>query len=90
MTGRAKVQEQMGALNPGWVRRHGEVLARPDGDVALEETAGFVVPVCDACGGRLKPDVVFFGENVPKDRVRGCTPPSTPPTRCWWPGRRWP
>jgi len=69
VTGRAKVQEQMGALNPGWVRRHGEVLARPDGDVALEETAGFVVPICDACGGRLKPDVVFFGENVPKDRV---------------------
>ena len=69
VTGRAKVQEQMGDLNPGWVRRHGEVLARPDGDVALEETAGFVVPICDACGGRLKPDVVFFGENVPKDRV---------------------
>jgi NAD-dependent SIR2 family protein deacetylase len=69
VVGRAKVQERMGDLNPGWVRRHGEVLSRPDGDVALEETAGFVVPTCDACGGRLKPDVVFFGENVPKDRV---------------------
>ena len=40
--------------------------ARPDGDVELEETAGFVVPACAGCGGRLKPDVVFFGENVPK------------------------
>jgi NAD-dependent SIR2 family protein deacetylase len=35
----------------------------------LEETAGFVVPACEGCGGRLKPHVVFFGENVPKDRV---------------------
>ena len=46
--------------------------ARPDGDVDLEETAGFVVPGCPGCGGRLKPDVVFFGENVPKDRVERC------------------
>ena len=27
------------------------------------------MPACDSCGGLLKPDVVFFGENVPKDRV---------------------
>ncbi len=45
---------------------------RPDGDVDLEETRGFVVPDCTACGGRLKPHVVFFGENVPKDRVERC------------------
>ena len=44
----------------------------PDGDVLLEETAAFVVAPCSACGGRLKPDVVFFGENVPKDRVAEC------------------
>jgi NAD-dependent SIR2 family protein deacetylase len=44
----------------------------PDGDVALEETGGFTVVGCLACGGVLKPDVVFFGENVPRARVESC------------------
>ena len=44
----------------------------PDGDVALEETSGFVVVDCVSCGGVLKPDVVFFGENVPRPRVASC------------------
>ena len=44
----------------------------PDGDVALEETSGFVVVDCTSCGGVLKPDVVFFGENVPRPRVASC------------------
>ena len=44
----------------------------PDGDVALEETSGFVVVDCASCGGVLKPDVVFFGENVPRPRVASC------------------
>jgi NAD-dependent SIR2 family protein deacetylase len=44
----------------------------PDGDVALEETAGFTVADCLSCGGVLKPDVVFFGENVPRPRVEAC------------------
>jgi NAD-dependent SIR2 family protein deacetylase len=69
---RAKVQERMGSLNPGYARRHGGAEVRPDGDVDLDDTEGFVVPACDGCGGRLKPDVVFFGENVPKDRVERC------------------
>ena len=45
---------------------------RPDGDVELsqEEVAGFFVPNCPKCDtGILKPSVVFFGDNVPKDRV---------------------
>lgn len=43
----------------------------PDGDVELDDDAyeGFDVPDCDACGGIVKPDVVFFGESVPRDRV---------------------
>ncbi|HEX5789203.1 MAG TPA: NAD-dependent protein deacetylase [Woeseiaceae bacterium] len=43
----------------------------PDGDVELGEGnhAGFVVPDCPACGGVVKPDVVFFGEAVPRERV---------------------
>jgi NAD-dependent SIR2 family protein deacetylase len=44
----------------------------PDGDVALEETDGFAVVDCLSCGGVLKPDVVFFGENVPRARVESC------------------
>jgi NAD-dependent SIR2 family protein deacetylase len=37
--------------------------------VDLEEVGGFVVVGCQLCGGVLKPDVVFFGETVPRDRV---------------------
>jgi NAD-dependent SIR2 family protein deacetylase len=47
----------------------------PDGDVELDDAAvaGFRIVPCEACdGGMLKPDVVFFGENVPKPRVRQC------------------
>ena len=69
---RSALAERLDDLNPGWAQRHGEVAARPDGDVELEDTAGFVVPDCDGCGGLLKPDVVFFGENVPKPRVERC------------------
>jgi NAD-dependent SIR2 family protein deacetylase len=62
----------MDADNPDWLGAHGSAVVRPDGDVLLEETRDFVVPTCAGCGGRLKPDVVFFGENVPKDRVLRC------------------
>jgi NAD-dependent SIR2 family protein deacetylase len=41
----------------------------PDGDAEIEAVQGFVVPSCPSCRGILKPDVVFFGENVPLDRV---------------------
>jgi NAD-dependent SIR2 family protein deacetylase len=44
--------------------------ARPDGDTDLEaDFSGFRVPDCPACGGILKPAVVFFGEGVPRPRV---------------------
>ncbi|MFE6507113.1 Sir2 family NAD-dependent protein deacetylase [Nocardioides sp. NPDC057767] len=69
---RRDLQERMEALNAGWAEAHADVETRPDGDVALEETQDFVVPDCEICGGILKPDVVFFGENVPKDRVNRC------------------
>lgn len=71
-TPRAAFQQRLTAANPGWLERHAEVAVRPDGDVDLEATAGFVVPGCEDCGGVLKPDVVFFGENVPKERVERC------------------
>jgi NAD-dependent SIR2 family protein deacetylase len=45
--------------------------AAPDGDADLDDDAlhDFVVPACDRCGGVLKPDVVFFGEGVPRERT---------------------
>lgn len=48
---------------------------RPDGDVRLDdvEIAGFRTPRCLVCGAdTLKPDVVFFGDNVPRERVQRC------------------
>lgn len=43
---------------------------RPDGDVELHDAGvGFDVPACGRCGGILKPDVVFFGDSVPKTRA---------------------
>ncbi len=69
---RAVLQREMETLNPDWLARHAAAPARPDGDVDLDETGDFVVPSCTSCDGVLKPDVVFFGENVPKDRVARC------------------
>ena len=71
-TSRAVLQHELTSLNPGWLTRHAEAPARPDGDVDLEDTTDFVPPACSRCGGVLKPHVVFFGENVPKDRVARC------------------
>ncbi|MGM1058658.1 NAD-dependent protein deacetylase [Saccharothrix sp. Mg75] len=46
----------------------------PDGDVDLadDDVRGFRLVDCADCGGVLKPDVVFFGENVPRARVDEC------------------
>lgn len=62
-------------LNPGFLQAAldaGLVEAAPDADATVDDEElirSFVVAVCPACGGTLKPDFVFFGENVPKDRV---------------------
>lgn len=69
-TSRWDLDERMAADNPTFSAHSGEI--RPDGDVTLDEVevAGFVVPLCGRCGAdTLKPDVVFFGESVPKERV---------------------
>jgi NAD-dependent SIR2 family protein deacetylase len=72
VTSRAALHARLAAVNPGWGERHADVEVRPDGDVELTDTAGFVVPGCEQCGGVLKPHVVFFGENVPRPRVERC------------------
>jgi NAD-dependent SIR2 family protein deacetylase len=72
VTTRAALHERLNAINPGFAERNHSVEVRPDGDVELDDTADFVVSGCDGCGGVLKPHVVFFGENVPVDRVERC------------------
>ncbi len=67
---REHVQSELVRRNPGYAAL--DAIEAPDGDADLEAVTfdAFDVPVCDACGGLLKPDVVFFGENVPGERVR--------------------
>lgn len=68
-TPRRDFQAELVARNPGWDRHHAGIA--PDGDADLEgvDFAAFDIPACAHCGGVLKPDVVFFGENVPRERV---------------------
>ncbi|MDE2149766.1 MAG: NAD-dependent protein deacetylase [Gammaproteobacteria bacterium] len=69
LTQRQALQRHLLARNPGWNRLLAE--PAPDGDADLDgvDFSGFSVPECATCGGLLKPDVVFFGENVPPPRV---------------------
>jgi NAD-dependent SIR2 family protein deacetylase len=71
---RAALDVRLRAANPGFRPDAGDEV-NPDGDVELPDEAldGFVMVDCLACGGGpLKPDVVFFGETVPRDRVDHC------------------
>ncbi|GAA3280825.1 NAD-dependent protein deacetylase [Paenarthrobacter aurescens] len=62
-------------INPGFLEaavESGVVEVAPDADATVEDSeliTSFVMAVCPICGGTLKPDFVYFGENVPKDRV---------------------
>ena len=62
-------QTELEALNPDWVSL--DALRAPDGDADLEglDFDAFAIPPCPCCGGVLKPDVVFFGENIPRPWV---------------------
>ncbi len=67
-TTRDEVQDAMAAANPLW---DAAAATAPDGDADVDASAieSFDAPRCHRCGGLLKPDVVFFGENVPPPRV---------------------
>lgn len=66
---REALQQRLATVNPGWAGRRAGIA--PDGDADLEgvDFDTFVVPACERCSGTLKPDVVYFGENVPRERV---------------------
>ncbi|MGY0632866.1 NAD-dependent protein deacetylase [Luteimonas sp. A478] len=66
---RDALQTEMEAANPGW--DPGPAAYAPDGDadIAAGAEATYHPPLCSICGGLLKPDVVFFGENVPRERL---------------------
>jgi NAD-dependent SIR2 family protein deacetylase len=68
---RLEMQRRLAALNPDVPPptrlEHAEL--RPDGDAVVERWSDFVLAGCERCGGPLKPDVVFFGESVPRERV---------------------
>jgi NAD-dependent SIR2 family protein deacetylase len=71
-TPRTDLDRRLAEANAGW--DEAAVLLNPDGDAVLEDAATetFRVVDCRACRGVLKPDVVFFGENVPPERARAC------------------
>jgi NAD-dependent SIR2 family protein deacetylase len=71
---RQTLDQRLHAANPdpGW---DGSAVSQPDGDSVLsdEQVARFRLVGCECCGADLlKPDVVFFGENVPRPRVQRC------------------
>ena len=69
LTSRQDFQTALAHVNPDWLKL--DAADAPDGDADLEcaDFSCFQVPACAACGGVLKPDVVFFGENVPREVV---------------------
>ena len=65
---RSKMDLLVEQLNPG-IQKDVPVEFTPDGDAEVEASASFKIPKCPSCEGILKPDVVFFGESVPTERV---------------------
>ena len=72
-TPRTGLARRLEAANPGWDAEVAAVI-KPDGDADLDDeaVASFRVAGCSSCQGVLKPDVVFFGENVPRPRAEAC------------------
>lgn len=69
---RAALAELLEAANPGFLERAeavGGIAVAPDADAVVADTSSFQIVDCPHCAGMLKPDIVYFGENVPKQRV---------------------
>lgn len=68
-TPRDDFQSDLLAQNAGWESNNATIAPDGDADLSRVDFSTFRIPSCAACGGVLKPDVVFFGENVPRERV---------------------
>ncbi len=67
---RMTLAERLESVNPGFaVSSVTGLEVAPDADAVVEDIAGFRMVDCEHCGGLLKPDIVYFGENVPPERV---------------------
>ncbi|MBY4945584.1 NAD-dependent protein deacetylase [Cupriavidus respiraculi] len=66
---RADIQARLERDNPGFIGGTAAPAADGDAHVEREDLHTLRVPVCTDCAGMLKPDVVFFGESVPRERV---------------------
>lgn len=66
---RAHLAGVLEELNPGFDPDADGLAVAPDADAVVADTSSFRVADCPACGGMLKPDIVYFGENVPKEIV---------------------
>jgi NAD-dependent SIR2 family protein deacetylase len=71
VTPREWLHDRLALLNPTF-GRHLAAETAPDGDAVVDDVESFRVADCARCGGVLKPDVVFFGENVAKPLVERC------------------
>ncbi|MFW0784624.1 Sir2 family NAD-dependent protein deacetylase [Gordonia sp. CPCC 206044] len=70
---RHRLASELDALNADFavrVRGRGAIEVAPDADAAIEDTSDFVMIDCPHCGGIVKPDIVYFGESVPKQTVQ--------------------
>ena len=72
---RTALAEKLEAANPGFAERAelvGGLAVAPDADAVVADTESFQFVDCPACGGMLKPDIVYFGESVTKEVVHQC------------------
>ena len=66
---RAALAELLEAANPGFTERCDALAVAPDADAVVADTDSFRFVDCPACAGMLKPDIVYFGESVPRETV---------------------
>ncbi len=66
---RTALQARLQGANPGWLEVAAELAADGDAELPADLTSAFRVVSCESCNGLLKPNVVFFGENVARALV---------------------
>lgn len=70
VSSRRELQLRLEQENPHWQAQVSAIAPDGDAQVSRRDYADFIVPACSHCDGILKPDVVFFGEPIPAERIR--------------------